>query len=963
MLTFIKQKLLYKKWLNICLLIGIIILTAVAACLPMYQNLAENQAFQNLMKEYINEEERYPSVITLSNAFAVEEGENAYKAATEQMNKCDEILDDDLHIKPKERIKLFTIREQKINPLQNAGNSVGANNYRLSVLSDFQNHIKLAAGCMFDDTASVKRGTPEEGVISFDQDTKYTCVVSAALLEESGFYIGQTLEFEKMICQDNAPLRVTITGVFEEKESEDTYWVNPPLAYTRHLFVSEAMMSEILDDVSGEREIAYKNHNLYDYENMYAKELQRFYRTLKHYTSSGFENGAIEWETDFFDLLDAYMENARKIKATLWILELPMLVLILVFIYMISSQILELEGNEIAVLKSRGVSIKQIVWLYFVQSSLLAGIGVLIGLPMGYGLCRLFGQSDAFLEFVSRADLTVKITASTMVYCIAAAVFAVAFMTLPLLHIAREDIVSKKSKRGKSDVSLWERYYIDVILLAVSGYAYYSFQKQRGEIASKVLNGDGLDPFLFLGATLFMLSLGMLVLRVFRLLVKLIYIIGKKKWSPAMYASFLQILRTKGKQGFISLFLIVTLSMGIFYSNIARTINQNEEDRALYNLGTDIVLKEEWIKMAATRSIAKDKQEVSFYYVEPSTNLFSEVREVSESATKVLQRNVGMKGAKDLTKNGRLMAIHTKEFGSVAWMRDGTLDKHWYHYLNDLADASQNVLVSSNAKTDFGLKIGDSIKYFPSLEEKNTRDTLGTVTGTICGFVDAWPGFSGYQTVTDEKGVRKQEPVYLIVANYGFIESTNGTQPCEIWAKTGGKNQDIFDITSRDEIHLEYSNNANTELILAKQTSIIQITNGMLTMSFLVVLVLCMIGFLIYWIISIRQRELLFGIYRAMGMSMREIIGMLVNEQVFCSLLAIICGVISGIVTSRVFISLIVIAYAPESHCLPYILYSSPKDMVRMGIVVTFILGSCIFILAKMLSKMKVAQVIKLGED
>ena len=53
------------------------------------------------------------------------------------------------------------------------------------------------------------------------------------------------------------------------------------------------------------------------------------------------------------------------------------------------------------------------------------------------------------------------------------------------------------------------------------------------------------------------------------------------------------------------------------------------------------------------------------------------------------------------------MAIHTKEFGSVAWMRDGTLDKHWYHYLNDLADASQNVLVSSNAKTDFGLKIGD----------------------------------------------------------------------------------------------------------------------------------------------------------------------------------------------------------------------------------------------------------------
>ena len=143
----------------------------------------------------------------------------------------------------------------------------------------------------------------------------------------------------------------------------------------------------------------------------------------------------------------------------------------------------------------------------------------------------------------------------------------------------------------------------------------------------------------------------------------------------------------------------------------------------------------------------------------------------------------------------------------------------------------------------------------------------------------------------------------------------------------------------------------------------VQITNGMLTLSFLVVLTLCAIGFLIYWITSIRQRELLFGIYRAMGMSMKDIIKMLINEQVFCSLVAIFSGVISGLATSKIFISLITIAYSPESHCLKYQLYSSWIDMLRIGLVVTAMLAGCIFVLAKMLGRMKIAQALKLGED
>ena len=55
--------------------------------------------------------------------------------------------------------------------------------------------------------------------------------------------------------------------------------------------------------------------------------------------------------------------------------------------------------------------------------------------------------------------------------------------------------------------------------------------------------------------------------------------------------------------------------------------------------------------------------------------------------------------------------------------------------------------------------------------------------------------------------------------------------------------------------------------------------NGALTLGFIIIMVMCIIGFLIYWILSIKSRTLQFGILRAMGMKFREILMMIVYED------------------------------------------------------------------------------------
>ena len=129
------------------------------------------------------------------------------------------------------------------------------------------------------------------------------------------------------------------------------------------------------------------------------------------------------------------------------------------------------------------------------------------------------------------------------------------------------------------------------------------------------------------------------------------------------------------------------------------------------------------------------------------------------------------------------------------------------------------------------------------------------------------------------------------------------------------------------------------------------------------VLLLCSVGFLIYWILSIKSRSLQFGIFRAMGMSMREIFTMLLNEQLYISGLSIAVGAIVGQLTSKLYMPLIQLAYAASDNALPLELISRSDDYLRLFAVIGLVMLICMMILGALISHMKIAQALKLGED
>ena len=113
-------------------------------------------------------------------------------------------------------------------------------------------------------------------------------------------------------------------------------------------------------------------------------------------------------------ILENFRGEENRISVTLAILQVPVIVLLCAFIFMISRQMLEMEENEIALLKSRGASKKQILAMYFMQSAILSGVSFLIGIPVGILVCRILGASSAFLQFNARRVLKVELTGEVL---------------------------------------------------------------------------------------------------------------------------------------------------------------------------------------------------------------------------------------------------------------------------------------------------------------------------------------------------------------------------------------------------------------------------------------------------------------------------------------------------------------------------------------------------------------------
>ena len=937
MLQFVLRKLIHKRWMALCLLIGNILLVSIASCNPMYTEAVLQRMLMANMSDYISETNKYPGTITLTGTAT---------KRTEGMANLDKFLaTEELALSIPQRMGVGTVEEiihYYVDGVRLAPDvprkENDAKSTAIGFLTDMPEHIEMIAGRCFEP------GINENGC--------YELIISQSAMADLDLLLGEKFTAVAHTGPQGEELRFEVVGVYTFSSPNDVYWVRTPTSYRNECFLPEESFRTLFADMDALRySLTGYWYSILDYEQMRGENVAAMYATSQE-IAEHFDITGYRYYDNFGKIFEDYLVKAEKVNVTLLVLQVPIFVLLAAFIFMVSRQMLEMEQSEISILKSRGAGKSQIIGVYFLQSVILALIGLCGGVPLGVWLCQVLGSANAFLEFVSRRALDVQLDERALLFAGLAALFSIGTMVLPVLRYSSVSIVNQKQqKHRRSDAPMWQKLYLDFILLGVALYGLYSFNGQKDILAQRVADGASLDPLLFLCSSLFILGAGLVAVRIVPMLVWLIFTAGKRLWSPAMYASFLRVLRTRKSQGFIMVFLVMTIALGMFNAQAARTINGNEEDRIRYLTGTDIVIREAWEDNSAQAG-----EGGSVMYEEPDFDRYTTLEGV-QSATKVLWNDTGIASVNSgKTLQGvQIMGIHTKEFGETIRFKDGLLPRHINEYLNAISQNTNAVLVSQNFADNLGYKLGDVISY---------KCELGNnIRGIIYGFVEYWPTYNAVTSRTGTDGRVSEVNQYLIVAHLSQLQAKWGVTPYQVWIRAEDGTRFFHDYIAEEEIEYWSLLDADEQLVNLKNDPIFQGTNGILTVGFIVVLLLCTVGFLIYWILSIQSRSLQFGIFRAMGMSLREIISMLLNEQVFISGMSIATGALVGQLASRFYIPLIQISYAPADEVIPLAVISDSADTLRLFGVVGAVMLICLVILGILISRIKIAQALKLGED
>ncbi len=951
MLRLALKKMLNNRILMMSLFVGILVAILIASTIPIYSQGISHRMLVTQLENYQNEYNISPGANIIScsltsfrqkgNSDKVEKDDSSANVAN--FEYCTNYLQNNLYPKLNmpSMVESITLSSTTLKAcdIRDKGKKT-LNDAVLKATNSYENAIVVVSG------REPENRLDEDGCVEvmISKTTQSICKYSVGTIAQVGYTAESvTSDYGKSL------LKIKVVGVYEYKDDPYSTIVDNDLGkefYCNYSF--------FYDYIFVEKNIA--STATWYFAGDYTKfELNKIESTIS--ALEELNNNLIDWgiagnsstKVPPIDQYLSYYDNVNSVNVLLVLFYSPVLILVIFFIFMISKFVVENDKNEISMLNSRGSSRGQILLLYFLQGGTIALISVIVSPLLAMLLCNILGTTSGFLEFAQRAPLKLELSFSVILFSIVAAVLSVVTMLIPVYKSAKIEIVQQKRKK-KSPV------WINIVLAAVTvvfgivaGYAYYVLVYQQGGLFT---SAGGIQPLAYVFLISFFASTALLFVLVYPYVLRLILKINQKNWKANKFSAFSRVSRMETKEKFIVIFLALTIAIGVFSSISARTLNKNLDSSTDYQYPCDIIA------------------DVKYYALSTGVNrryLFNDVDGID--ATKVITGNeprINTRLGRSLTNDVEMMGINPDEFGEIITWDDSILPKKMDYYLNKMEKNINTCIISKNVADILGVKAGDVIYV---LVDSKLRAS-DVVSAEIIEVVEAWPTY--YPKVKDKNGIERDR--YLVVLNNSAIDKVANNQRYSVWMNTDYSVSELKQLTiklgatadsynDRVSARLENIINGAREQYLSQINAVRQATNGSLTLGFISVIFVCAVGFIIYWMISIKSRMLQIGTMRALGMSFNDVYHMILWEEVLLCAASIVVGLISGIASGFLFAPLLQSAFGEMGQMPPYVISINFVDILKLLVLIALLIAVSVVAAIFILKRIKAATAIKLGEE
>jgi putative ABC transport system permease protein len=749
-------------------------------------------------------------------------------------------------------------------------------------------------------------------------------------------------------------LQVRIAGVWAPRDLADPFWFYNPRSLANSLMVPESTFLQRISPSMDKEVYAAIWYVVFNGDTVRTDDVPGLVGRI-HYVNTRVGTLLTNTVLDIspMDALQTYRWTTFVMTIVLYVFSIPILGLVLYFIGLIAGLVVERQRGEIAILKSRGAGDSQVIGIYALEGILIGAISLAGGLVIGRQLALVMGNTVSFLAFGDRVPLPVLVTPRAIRMALLGIVIALLASLMPAMRAARLTIVTYKRERARAmEKPFWQRYFIDFLLLIPAGYGYYILNN-RGTI-SFLGTGSGdpfNDPLLFLVPALTIFAASLLIVRVFPLLMEfLAWFTSQAVKSVSVVLALRQLARVSKQYTGALLLLILTLSLATFTASMARTLDQSLIDRMYYRYGADYFLAEAGENPAAqgegTAANTQAEEMGGWIFVPVSEHLHVDgIEAVARVGTYPATATIGRS-----TARGRFYGIDRFDFPGVAFFRRDFSYSQLGGLMNRLALDNSAVLVSPNFLRDYSLSVGDRIDLTVSVwgERRN-------IPFIITDLVTYFPTY--YPDTEDNR--------YLFVGNLEYIfEQMGGIFPYDVWARTrpGVDPQEIqsellnYDIRvismrgSREAIEREQGRPERTGVF------------GILSVGFIAAAILTMLGFLLHAMISFRQRYIEFGVLRAIGLSVSQMISFLGLEQFLLITTGISAGTVIGVWVSRLFIPFLQVGTDRNINVPPFVVLIAWEDIIKIYAVFGVMLLASVGGMIWFLLHLRIFEAVKLGE-
>ena len=882
-LSLAGKRLKYRAGLTSLLILSYALTVGMVVCVPVFADAISKQVLQEEIEQKTKTQGCPPFAVRF---YAMPGANVGDKMSLEDAAYARDWLRDALVRETGLPVKLvYTQKEGRVLYLQPKPGDTRYDRKILGVaqpvlVEDIEQHIRIVAGDPFGEV-----GTSDQFVAWIER--KY----ADSLAIQAGESYDLSIPWHKEI----EPLSVKIAGIWEPLDPHDPFWYeNPDAGFMDRLLTTEAQYRQyILPLTPWQTYCNYWYYVLDDtrmsfgHAERYIKALETIEREVKKRLPTA--------GMDFSPLRELKQGLQRKtsLLAVLFGFSLPLVGVLVYFMASLSTMLVRLERQEVAIFSSRGTGRLQVMGVMLLETAMLLVLAIPLGILSGLLLARWMGYSQSFLKFVPRTPIQVHLAAlDWRLIGLAAGVNALARL-VPSWSATQFSIIAWERWSARRQGALGvARLLLMSLLVAASAYAYYRLKRigSLGLIGLKP-SDPSFDPLLLFAPSLFLLAVAFLASELFALLMRPLAWWGKLQSGATGFLSLISLGREGGQYRTPVYLLVLCLGTGVLFASLAKSADTWLVDRWQYEYGADLTFKPRdfppdtspILQLSPSQaSTGQEMEEIRALQVPLSE--YERIEGVRKAA-RVAQYRATI--AAQRIPNLFLLAVDRLDFPQVCYYRADYSALSLGELMNRLGSKPDGVLLPSFIADRLQLHEGDQLP----IQFRIGTDTSAPVQFTLVGTFDYFP------TMLSE-----QRPV--IIANLDYIQmETGGNLIWDIWLRLepGADGERILqDITHMGVTPL--SSKILAPKIRREQERLERVgIFGMLSICFLASAFLVGAGLVVYSLASLLGRGFRFAVWQALGLSRPEVFRVVSLEHLLMLLYGIVSGTACGLLAAHLY--------------------------------------------------------------